>query len=174
MKRMKTFFIYAMLVIGVILLTDVFANLVLETGYRTIKEYNINTTSPKIEIVQAETTNANGRIKGTITNNTNSLLQGQFIKIDLLSDLDNVVGTEYLQIGNLQPGESKKFSLNYRYSNVDSFIVSVQSKDVEEELFEYNELVEKGIAAYKLVRLATIGYFPSVFFVIWLLIGSNK
>ena len=167
---MKTFFIYAMLVIGVILLTDVFANLVLETGYRQISEYKILVTSPEIEITQAETTNANGRIKGIITNNTNSLIQGQFIKIDFYSELDNIVGTEYIHIGNLKKDESKEFNLNYRYSNVDSFEISMTAKEDEAEIFEYQELLDKGIAIYKVARLVTIASFPSIIFLVSLLV----
>lgn len=173
MERMKKFFIYAILVIIVLLSTDFLANIILETGYRQIN-YEIATTSPEIIITQAETTNANGRIKGNVTNKTDTLMQGMFVKVELMSDIGNKLGTEYIQVGNLQPDESKEFKLNYRYSNVNNLIISIVNEEIEEEkTFEYDEVIEKGLAVYKLFRIATIATIPSIFFIGWLVINAH-
>lgn len=168
MKRMKTFLIYAVLVIIVILATDFIANIILETGYKPVK-YEITTTSPKISITQAETTNANGRIKGSVTNETTALIEGSFIKIELLSNIGNKLGTEYIQVGNLQPSESKEFEMKYRYSDVDNIVFSITNEKTE-EILEYHTLIEHAGTYYKIARLITFTTYPSIFFLIALFI----
>lgn len=162
MKRMKTFLIYAILVLVVILSTDFIANLCLESGYKPINKYEIATTSPEITVIKAETTNANGRIKGTVTNKSNKLMQGLFIKIELLSDIGNTLGIEYLQVGNLQPKESKEFELSYRYYNVDNFVIST-TNEVEKEILEYHPLIEHAKAYYTIAKVIVFLSLPSFY-----------
>ncbi len=140
MGRMKTFLIYALIVIVVILLTDVIANICIESAYKDITQYEIKTEIPKIQIQEAKTTNANGIIKGNIKNNGDTFLQNLFIKIDLISNKGNILGTEYLQVGNMQPGEEKEFSLNYHYYNVYTFTISVTDEQLDPEI-EYHPLI---------------------------------
>ena len=162
MNRVKTFFIYAILVIIVILLTDFIANLCLESAYRNIEQYEIATSSPKIEITEAVTTNANGRVKGTVKNESNTLMQNLFIKIELLSNIGNVLGTEYLQVGNLQVNQSKEFELRYRYYDVDSFVIST-TNEVTDTIIEYNPLVEHIETYFIVSKLIFFMISPSFF-----------
>lgn len=164
MKRMKKFLIYTILVIIVIVATDFIADLCLESGYKPIYNYEIATTSPKIEIIEAKTTNANGTIKGTVTNETNQFMQNLFIKMELLSDIGNTLGTEYLQVGNLQPQQSKEFELNYRYNKVDRFVVSV-TNEVTEEVLEYHPLIEHARTYFTIAKFVVFISLPPLY--IW-------
>lgn len=131
---MKTFLIYLILVIAVILATDFLANIILESNYRQL-DYEIATTSPEITISTAEGTNSNGRIRGTIRNKTDSLMQDVYIKTELISDIGNVLGTEYLKAGNLQPDQKKDFELNYhRYYGVKKLVISTTNEVVKNEV----------------------------------------
>lgn len=162
MKRMKTFLIYLILVIVVILSTDFIAEICLQSGYKPIPQYEIATTSPKIEVVEAKTTKANGVIKGDVTNTTNTLQQNLFLKIELLSDIGNKLGTEYLQIGNLQPEQKKEFELKYRYSNVSTFVISTTSEKTE-EILEYHPLIEHAGTYYLIARFIVFVTTPGFF-----------
>ena len=98
MKRMKTCLIYIALVIAVILATDLISNLILQSNYKQISKYEISTSSPEILITEAKTTNANGLIKGTVTNKTEEFMQNMFLKVELLSNANSVLGEEYIKL----------------------------------------------------------------------------
>ena len=63
MSRLKTFFIYAVIVATIVLCTDFIVSFILNSNYSEIK-YDIGVTEPKIEIIEAKTTYMNGYIKG--------------------------------------------------------------------------------------------------------------
>lgn len=155
MSRMKTFFIYASLVVAVLLLTDIIINICLNSNYKEIKKYEITTTSPHIEIKEARKTYMNGYIGGTVNNNTNNNIEKSYIKIELLTDIGNLLGTEYLEIDGLNVNETKQFRLSYRYSDVDSFIIST-----------VDEIVEKDVKLSPLISKAGL-YFTIAHFIVW-------
>ena len=142
MSRMKTFFIYALLVVAVLLLTDIIINVCLELNYKSIQDYEIATSSPSIVITEARKTAVNGYIGGTITNNTGHDISNTYIKVELFSDLNNLLGTKYLKTDMLKAEETKEFRLSYRHSDIDHFIISITDEVVEEEV-ELSPLVEK-------------------------------
>ena len=152
MKRMKTFFIYLLLVIGVIIATNIVPNIIFETNYRPITDYQIKTESPEIIISEAKATKANGTINGTIKNNTEKFMENYYIKIELLSDIGNVLGEEYIQAGNFQPGQEKNFELSFRYNNVKGFIATATNETTEREI-QYHPLIEHFREYYILARI---------------------
>ena len=164
MSRMKTFFIYALLVVAVLLLTDVIINLCLNSNYREIKKYEIATNSPKIEITEARKTYMNGYIGGTVTNNTGSNIEKSYIKIELLTDLGNLLGTEYLKIDGLQENETKQFRLSYRYSDVDSFVISTVDEVVEEEV-KLSPLIAKAELYFTIAKFIAWAALPPFYLI---------
>ena len=164
MKRMKTFLIYLLLVLAVVLSTDFLSRVILETNYRYIENYEITTTSPKIEINESKATKANGRIKGTITNNTEKLMENVFIKVELKGKTNTTLGTKYEEIRSIKPGESKDFSISYRYSDVDSFIVSTEDHKEELPSLEDEPLYQTYKQYYLIIRLAVWCVTPAFYF----------
>ena len=161
---MKTFFIYALLVVAVLLLTDVIINLCLNSNYREIKKYEIATNSLKIEITEARKTYMNGYIGGTVTNNTGSNIEKSYIKIELLTDLGNLLGTEYLKIDGLQENETKQFRLSYRYSDVDSFVISTVDEVVEEEV-KLSPLIAKAELYFTIAKFIAWAALPPFYLI---------
>lgn len=155
MSRMKTFFIYALLVVGVLLVTDVIINICLNSNYTPIENYEIETASPKLEITEARKTSLNGYIGGTITNNTGEDIQTTYIKIELISKQGNRLGTEYLKVDSLKQNETKEFRLSYRYSDVARFAIGTE-----------NDIIEENIKLSPLIAKAEL-YFTIAKFIAW-------
>ena len=154
MSRLKTFFIYAVIVATIVLCTDFIVSFILNSNYSEIK-YDIGVTEPKIEIIEAKTTYMNGYIKGTITNNTNTEIINQFIKIEFYNNRNNKVGTEYLKIDNLKVQEAKNFELKYKIKNVDHIKLTIVLEQTE-EIIEFHPLIEEAET-----------YFAIAGFVVW-------
>ena len=173
MKTMKNFLIYLLLVIAVILLTNPLANLILETNYKDITKYEIATTSPEIKINESNAYKANGRIKGTIKNTTNALMQDMHIKVELKSDIGNTLGIEHIQIGNLEPGQEKDFSLSYRYSGVNNYIISA-TDEIEPSNVKLDPILEKADVIYKISRLIAYVISPQFYVVPLFLFTTTK
>ena len=163
MKRMKTFFIYLLLVLAVVLLTDIIAKLVLETNYKDITNYEISTTSPEIKIEEAKTTRVNGKIKGTVTNKSENFMEDVFIKVELKSKTGHTLGTEYVKMGNFQPEQNKEFSLNYKYSDVTNFVISTTNYEENTET-EIDPFIENVRKYYPIARLVAWCVTPAIYF----------
>ncbi|MBR6033528.1 MAG: FxLYD domain-containing protein [Clostridia bacterium] len=164
MKRMKTFLIYALLVISVVLLTDVLANLILSSGKKSLKNYEILTTSPTIEITEAKGTNVDGIIEGIIKNETEEFMEDVYIKIELKSERGVTLGTEYENLGNFQPGQTKEFELRYRYSGVKTFTISSVNEEKKEEL-KLSPVLENVGTIYRVSRLIVWAVTPAYYFI---------
>lgn len=164
MKRMKTFLIYALLVLGVLLVTDIIINLCLQSNYKLINNYVIETASPKLEITEARKTYSNGYIGGTITNDTGKDIENTYIKINLVTDLGNTLGTEYLKVDGLKQNETKEFRLSYRYSGVETFIISVTDDVIEEEV-KLSPLIEKAELYFTVAKFIAWVSLPPFFLI---------
>ncbi len=93
--------------------------------YNTMNDYEIHSENPVIVVDEAKQTNENGYIKGTIKNNSEELLKGKYIKCTFYTKNGTELGNEYIEIGDLQPSESKTYELKFRYSNVKKFIMTI-------------------------------------------------
>lgn len=142
MSRMKTFFIYALIAAAIVLCTDFIVNFILDSNYRKI-EYDIGTIAPKIEITDAKTTYMNGYVKGTITNNTESKITNQLIKLEFYSSRKNKVGTEYVKVDNLEIGETKNFELKYKIKNVSNVKLTIVEENAQDTTIQFYPLIEK-------------------------------
>lgn len=98
--------------------------------YQPIEKYEIQAENPIVKVDEAKRTNANGYIKGTINNPNNEELKGEYIKFEFYTKNDVNIGNEYVEIGTLNPEETKTYELKFKYPNVERFIVKVtDSKD---------------------------------------------
>ena len=174
MKRMKTFLIYLLLVLAVVLLTNPLANLILSTNYKDITRYEITTTSPEINITESKATKVNGYIKGNVTNKADYFIPNVYVKIELKSDNGTTLGTEYIKMGNFQPDQSKDFSLDYRYSGVNGFIVSTTNKAEETKSIEDDPIFQNVKKYYPIVRLAAWAITPGYLFLPLFLFSTGR
>ena len=130
MDRIKTFAKYAIWLILFWLLSDALIYYGINSTYKDIK---MKSEMPnQISIENAEATKVNGRIKGNVYNSEENDLSGKYLKIDLYAESGNLLGTNYLDIGNLRANENKSFETYFKVQDVKSFDISVADEKVEE------------------------------------------
>lgn len=118
MKRLKTFLLYVLAIIGLWIFSDIIIYISINGTYK-YKEAKIYTTSPEIIVGQNKATYVNGYVRGGIKNNTDGIINGKYLKIDMYSQRDVKLGTKYVEINNLQPNEYRDFEMWYKYTGVE-------------------------------------------------------
>ena len=132
MDKMKKYFIYILLIAGLFILSNFLINVGLNSTYQDIKREDNNS---QIVIYQADATYVNGRIRGILTNPNGEELQGKFLKIELYSKRDILLGKSYIEIKDLKKEETQSFELLFRAKDVESYKVEiVKEKEPGQEL----------------------------------------
>ena len=123
MDRMKTLLTYALWIILFWILSDILIYLGLNSTYKDIKQ--IGETPKGIEIIRMQATTVNGRVKVNVNDNG---LSGKFIKIDLYSYTGVNLGTQYLEIGNVNENEITEIETYFKISEVKSYKITIVNK----------------------------------------------
>ena len=131
MDRVKTLFKYALWIILFWILSDVLIYFGINSTYKDIVKRN--EISSQITIDDAEATTVNGRILGSVTNSEDNDISEKYLKVDLYSDIGNLVGTNFLEIGNLGTIETKSFETYFKIQNVKSYEINIVDKKIVEE-----------------------------------------
>ena len=119
MDRMKTFAKYAIWIILFWIFSDILIYAGINSTYKDIKSKGEIPNG--IEVVQVQATTVNGRIKLK----ENNSLSGKFLKVDLYSSRDNILGTQYIEIGNVSENQTKEIETYFKISEVKSYQISV-------------------------------------------------
>ena len=93
--------------------------------YQDIEVYKIYSNEPLITVNEAKATNVNGYIKGEIKNEGEETINNKYLCFILCDENNEVVGREYLEIGNLNPGETKTYELQFKRDNIDTFYIII-------------------------------------------------
>ncbi len=120
-KRLFKYFIWFVILY---VLVDVFSYYTIVTTYVN-KEVSNYYSFPQVEIYESKATVTNGYLKGKVTNNTELPLVDQYLKVDLYSKRGSVLGTKYVKLNELQPGESQEFEVTYNNDLVDHVSTSI-------------------------------------------------
>ena len=126
MDRLKTFVKYAIWLILFWIFSDILIHIGLNTTYKNMSSKG--TIPQGIEIIQMQSTAVNGRIKLNIKNTD---FNGKYLKINLYSSYDNLLGTQYLEIGNISANTSKTLETYFKISEVKSYDISVVDENGE-------------------------------------------
>ena len=118
MDRMKTFGIYALCVILFFIFSNVMINIAIKASCAPIDTYTTLREGIDIGINEAKATYVNGYVGGTIKN-TGSAINKAYIKIDLYSKRDVILGTKYVEINYLQSQETQEFRMGFRFTDVE-------------------------------------------------------
>ena len=136
MARMKTFFIYFLLVVAFFIFSQVMIYIAINTTFQ-YKSVEIKTTMQVDAEVQA--TSINGFAKGKIINNTENEIVDKYIKIDCYSKHDVLMGTKYIEIDKLDAKEEKEFEVHFNFNKVDRAVIDV----VDEKTLEQQNVKEE-------------------------------
>lgn len=119
MGTMKTFVKYAIWIILFWIFSDILIYAGINSTYKDIESKG--EIPDGIEVVQVQATTVNGRIKLKANNS----LSGKFLKVDLYSLRDNILGTQYIEIGNVSENQTKEIETYFKISEVKSYQISV-------------------------------------------------
>ena len=147
MARMKTFFIYFLLVVAFFIFSHVMIYIAINTTFQ-YKSIELKTTLPMEVEVQA--TSINGFAKGKLINNTENEIQSKYIKIECYSKHDTLMGTKYIEIDKIGAKEEKKFEVHFNFNKVDKAVIDiVDEKELEKQNIKEEEKIsdpERGLA----------------------------
>lgn len=117
MSRLKTFAKYILWIILFWIFSDILIYAGINSTYKDMEQKG--TIPDGVSIVQMQSTKVNGKINLTV----NSNLSGKFLKVDLYSASDNLLGTQYIEIGTIN--ETKSIETYFKISDAKSFEISV-------------------------------------------------
>lgn len=121
-RNLRRYFFWFILLFVFVTIGSILA---IKTMYHDIKIYEIQSENPEIVVEEAKATNVNGYVKGNVTNKSEEELNGKYICFLLYTSDNELIGEEYIEIGNLQPSETKSYELQFRRDNVDRFVVTI-------------------------------------------------
>lgn len=126
MDTVKTFVKYIIWIILFWILSDFLINVGLKTIYKEMQK--IGQIPSGIQVKEIKSTAVNGKIN-LIVNSTS--LNGKFIKIDLYSSKDNLLGTQYLDVGEIKENQTKEIDTYFKISDVKKYEISVTDEKGE-------------------------------------------
>lgn len=124
MAKMKKYLLYVFLIAAFWIFSDILIYLSINTTYANV-DTKVFSVSPEVSIGQSKATYVNGVIKGTVRNNTDSIINDKYLKIDLYSPRDVKMGTKYVKIENLDINKSQEFEMWYKFTDVDYAEITV-------------------------------------------------
>lgn len=150
MSTPKKFLIYAIIIVAFFFFSNFIISVGLNSSYKKMNAPN--TELPKgVEITEAESTLVNGKIKGNIDTKQNEDLIGKYLKLDFYSKRDNLMGTKYIPITNVNEDGKIPFSTYFELKDVTSYKVSIVTEKIGKEL----KLIPKEMKRPEII-LATI------------------
>lgn len=137
MSRMKTFFIYFLILVGFYIISNLLINAYIKTSYFKIKEYEIDVKEATVTIIEAKASKDDGYIEGKISNPNDEDIALRYMVVELFSDSNVSLGKEYQKIERLKTGQIKDFKVTFTYNNVKSFKITfideTEMQRIEEE-----------------------------------------
>ena len=126
MDTVKTFVKYIIWIILFWILSDFLINVGLKTTYKEMQK--IGQIPSGIQVKEIKSTAVNGKIN-LVVNSTS--LSGKFIKVDLYSSKDNLLGTQYLDIGEIKENQTKEIDTYFKILDVKKYEISVTDEKGE-------------------------------------------
>lgn len=142
--------IWIAILVGVFLLSDFLINVGMNSTYKNMERKDDNAN---IVVYQADATYVNGRMRGLIKGNEKE--KGNYLKIELYSKRNVMVGKRYIEIKDLKQDETQAFELLFRAKDATAYRTEiVKEKEQGDEL----EIIPRELTQPEIV-LATIFTF---------------
>ncbi len=103
--------------------------LAVKSMYHDITSYEILSENPIVTVSEAKATNVNGYIKGEIRNESEEDVSNKYLCFMLCNENNDVIGTEYIEIGNLTLGQTKTYELQFKKDDIDRFYITVTDEN---------------------------------------------
>ncbi len=142
MDRMKTFGLYALCIILFFIFSNIMINFAIKGTYKPIDADIIVRDDLKINIKDVKATYINGYIEG-IVNNIGKEVNMAYVKIDLYSKRNILLGTKYVKMPYIRENEERNFRIGFEFTDVKYCkiqIVDEVDKEVTEDQFSTSEI----------------------------------
>ena len=133
MDRLKIFLKFVFCIVVFFIFSEIMINLNLESTYQNIGRKD---SISQVSINQAQATKINGRIKGNIYNKSNNKITNTYLRIDLYSERNILLGSKYIDISNLREDETRNFEIYFKLQDVEYYEVRFTDEKEEGELPE--------------------------------------
>lgn len=145
MSTLKKFGIYILMIVAFWIFSDILINAGINSTYKDMNK--IGNLPTGIQVLQMQSTKVNGRIKLELNNEE---LSSKYVKIDLYSEAGNILGTQYIEIGNINENETKNLETYFKISDIKSYEISV----VEEKGETTEGFMDTALSAMSVLVLA--------------------
>ena len=133
MDRMKTLAKYVIWLVLFYIFSNLMIYLNIESTYQNIgRKDNL----PQVTVYQAQATKVNGRIKGSIYNSVANKITNKYLRIDLYSERDVFLGSEYIDVSTMRDSETRNFEEYFKVQDVDYYEMKFVDEKEEGELPE--------------------------------------
>ena len=141
---------WILILVGVFILSDFLINVGISSTYKDIQRKDSNSG---IVVYQADATYVNGRVRGLIK--SSEVSKGKYIKIELYSKRDVLVGKSYVELNDLNEDETQSFELLFRAKDVAYYKVeTVKEKELGDEL----EIIPKELTKPEIILATAITF----------------
>ena len=127
MKRMQTFFTYALIIIAFYFFSNFLIDFGIRSSYKDVSDENIKIEQAdngfEINVDKANSNRRQSYFTGTLKNNSYKVIEKQYVKFDSYYK-GKLMQEKYLAFENMQPGEERKFKLLYSLGQIDEYRVS--------------------------------------------------
>ena len=143
MDRLKVLGKYAIWVIVFYLFSSLIIYIGLNSRYKNIDNTGEIPGGVKINLAQA--TAVNGRILGEVKSTEDNNLNGKYLKVDIFSKNNELMGTKYLKLEDINLNEPKKFAVYYQAQNIKNYKIDIKeyNEDLEQDMIKIRERYKK-------------------------------
>ena len=162
MSRMKTFFKYFLAIVIVYIIVDIGSFYILKSTYLT-KDYSTQESILDVQVTEAKATYLNGYACGTVKNSTDVKVTNKYLKIDIYSERGVLLGTKYVKLKDLNPGETASFESSFNYNQIDNIKLSLidESELPPQETLDFGfDNPEDAKVTFAVILGAVIMLFP--------------
>ena len=129
--KLKKFLMYTIMVVIFFVFSNFLINVGINSTYKRIEgKNNVN----QLDITTAEATLVNGRISGKLNTEMTSNLYQKYIKIDLYSPRDVLLGTKYVEMKDVAI-HNNSFEIYFKLQDAKRYEISL----VDEKQYTENE-----------------------------------
>lgn len=155
MGRMKTFRNYVIWLIAFYIFSMVCVYVGFNATYKNI--YFTGNIPEEVSIEVAQSTKVNGRIYGKVTSTEQNDLNGKYIKVQIYSKKNQLLGEKYLEISGTNVNEPKKFKVNFTADNIKYYTIEIldNTEETQEQISNAKRLWD-GVFTDEELKGATI------------------
>ena len=126
---MRTFLIYALLLVGFIFLSYVLENGLIDNMYGVMTgETSSGSYDMNIEDINGRASNVNGYLRFKLKNTSENLIDRCYAQVDLYSKQVLLASTKYIEFLNMKPDEERDCQIKFKANEIESYQVSIVSE----------------------------------------------